>query len=147
LPRILSLCILSLAVFFAACASGPATTGGRPDGVAPQEVGSRHYRFSDVPVPGHFSLEKDKSFIYETGDASFKVGRLIYTGSGKTEDVVLFYQSEMINSGWKLVRTMEHGVTTMLFEKPGWICSVIVQSSFTSVTVEVQMGPRTATRQ
>ncbi len=107
-----------------------------------QEKKSSHFRITSVPVPGNFKFDRDNSFVYETGDRKITVGHLFYSGSGKLEDLVAFYQNEMINNQWVLVRTIEQEGTTMMFEKEGEVCDVFLKSSFASSTIEIQYGPR-----
>lgn len=107
-----------------------------------QEKDTTTYRFSDVPVPGKFKLDREKSFVYETGNSKLKIGRLIYSGTAKIEEVAAFYQHEMITHGWSLVRTIEQSGVTLLYEKSGWTCLVSLNSTFGQTTVEIQIGPK-----
>lgn len=101
-----------------------------------------HYRFSDVPIPAPFKLDREKSFVYEAGASKIKIGRLIYTGYGKLDELAAFYQNEMPKSGWTLVRTIEQSGIGLLYEKQGWSCLVNLSSSFFQSTVEIQLGPK-----
>lgn len=135
--RIFTLILL----FCSACAE--VQTGGTTNSSGVDKDVATHYRFSDVPVPGKFQLDRDKSFVYETGNSKLKIGRLFYSGSKKIEEVATFYQNEMVNHGWVMVRTIEHSGATMIYEKAGWTCLVTLSSSsFGQTTVEIQLGPK-----
>lgn len=127
-------------LFFWGCAE--MQTGGTSGGTALEKESTSHYRFSDVPVPGKFKLDREKSFVYETGNNKVKVGRLIYSGTGKIEEVAAFYQGEMHSHGWVLVRSMELSGATLLYEKQGWSCMIAINSSFGQSTIEIQVGPK-----
>lgn len=127
-------------LFFSACAEMQTTSSA--SGSSVEKESTTHYRFTDVPVPGKFKLDRDKSFIYETGNSKIKVGRLFYSGSGKMEEVAAFYQGEMTGHGWALIRSMEQSGITLLYEKQGWSCLVAINSSFGQSTIEIQLGPK-----
>lgn len=137
-----STCFFAAAIllFFSACAEMQTT--GASSGSSVDKESTTHYRFTDVPVPGKFKLDRDKSFIYETGNSKVKVGRLFYSGSGKMEEVASFYQGEMTGHGWNLIRSMEQSGITLLYEKQGWSCLVAINSSFGQSTIEIQLGPK-----
>lgn len=100
------------------------------------------YPFSDIPVPNGFDRNHSKSFVYESGSGSVKVGRFFYSGWGKSADVVSFYQNEMINKGWSLVNAIKHEMTILNYEKEGWVCALMIKASLGKVFVEIQAGPK-----
>ncbi len=130
----------TLLLFLGGCAE--MQTGGTSGGTGLEKETTSHYRFSDVPVPGKFKLDREKSFVYETGNNKVKVGRLLYSGTGKIEEVAAFYQGEMPGHGWALVRSMELSGATLLYEKQGWSCMIAINSSFGQSTIEIQVGPK-----
>ena len=98
--------------------------------------------FVDVPVPDGFNRNQSKSFVYETGNADMKVGRLFFDGATGLKPTVEFYQNEMINKGWALVNSMASTDTILNYRKEGWICTVIIRPrSFSRSIVEIQIGP------
>lgn len=138
LAAISCICLLGLAsceTMKAGTAPGTSETGGEKESTA-------HYRFSDVPVPASFKLDREKSFVYETGSSAVKIGRLFYTGMSRVDDLVAFYQGEMVNNGWSLVRIIEQSNTIMLYEKKGWVCTVYITGGTFRSTIEIQLGPR-----
>ena len=107
-----------------------------------REVISNALPFIDVPVPSGFIRDQLKSFVYETGNEHMKVGRLFFEGNKSLEDVVKFYQNEMVNKEWTLVNSMASKDTILNYRKTGWICTVIVRPrSFNRSNIEVQIGP------
>ena len=106
------------------------------------EIINSAFPFTDVPVPSGFSRDQLKSFIYETGDDSVKVGRLFFNGSLSLKQTVEFYQNEMINKGWALANSMASTDTILNYQKEGWMCTVIIRPrSFSRSVIEVQIGP------
>jgi len=100
------------------------------------------YPFSDIPVPSNFSQDNSKSFIYESGSGTVKVGRLIYSGWENLEETITFYQNEMLNKGWTLVNSIKHESYILNYEKEGWLSSVILNSKLGKTFIEIQAGPK-----
>ena len=100
------------------------------------------YPFSDIPVPHGFERDHAKSFIYESGSGTVKVGRFFYSGWSDLSDVVTFYQNEMVNKGWNLVNAIKHETTIMNYEKEGWVCAVMIKSMLGKASIEIQAGPK-----
>ncbi len=100
------------------------------------------YPFTDVPVPYGFSADRKKSFVYESGTGTFKVGRLYYSGWNKPREVVDYYQNAMINKGWELINSLVHEGTILNYQKEGWACTLIVTEALLKTNVEIQIGPK-----
>ena len=100
------------------------------------------YPFSDIPYPQGYAFDSSKSFIYEAGSGTVKVGRFIYSGWSDFNGVVIFYENEMINKGWKLVNAIKHEVTVLNYEKEGWVCTLMISSKMGQVFIEIQAGPK-----
>ena len=133
---------ISLVVCILLLLFGCAELGTKNSADTGDKDSTSHYRFSDVPIPAPFKLDREKSFVYEAGVSKIKIGRLIYTGNSKLDDLAAFYQNEMPKSGWTLVRTIEQAGIGLLYEKQGWSCLVNLSSSFLQSTVEIQLGPK-----
>ena len=98
------------------------------------------YRFTDVPVPYKFKLDRDKSFTYEAG--SFKAGTITYTGWSKLDALVDFYKKEMPAFEWEMVSIFEHNDVTIVFSKEGWNCTVNLSSgNLGGSKIRIQIGP------
>ena len=115
------------------------TTQAPPPPPPPPEVA---YPFSDIPVPDGFARNHSKSFVYESGSGAIKVGRFFYSGWGSLDEVVGFYQNEMINKGWSLVNSIKHENTILNYEKDGLVCSLMVRSVLGKAYIEIQAGPK-----
>lgn len=120
----------------------PNTGEMRKQGLVPNEDAYLHSRFPDIPFPQKFKFERDKSFLYETGTGAVKVGRLFFSGWASLDEAIAFYQNEMINKGWALVRLIEHEGVMMLYDKKGWVCTIILTSTLGQSNVEIQVGPK-----
>lgn len=101
-------------------------------------------RFSDIPVPQGFKLDRSRSFVYEAGH--IKAGLLCYEGGTFTMDkIISFYKAEMPPFQWKLTNSFESTDATLYFEKPGWFCRIQIQSSkFRKTDLFISLGPKTA---
>ena len=100
------------------------------------------YPFSDIPVPSGFDRNHSKSFVYESGSGAVKVGRFFYSGWGKLDEVISFYQNEMVNKGWSLINTIKHETTILNYEKEGGICVLMIRSTLGRIEIEIQAGPK-----
>ena len=101
------------------------------------------YPFDDIPIPPDFSRNNSKSWIYESGSGTVKVGRLFFSGYKKQDQVLTFYQNEMLNKGWNLVNSIKTDANQVLhYEKEGWISTIILHSNFVSTFIEIQAGPK-----
>jgi len=99
-------------------------------------------QFANIPIPDGFSLDREKTFIYESGSGSVKVGRLYFSVWNKVEDVVEYFRNEMPPKGWTSIRIIEHQVTVMLYETETELCTVIVEPSIGKTKIEIQVGPK-----
>ena len=98
------------------------------------------YRFTDVPVPSKFKLDRRKSFIYEAG--SFKAGIITYTGWSKLDALVDFYKKEMPDFEWKMISIFEHNDITLVYSKEGWNCTVNLSSAnLGGSRITIKIGP------
>ena len=100
------------------------------------------YPFSDIPIPNGFERDHAKSFVYESGSGTVKVGRFFYSGWNSLDDVVNFYQNEMVNKGWSLVNSIKHETTILNYEKEGWVCALMIESKLGRAIIEIQAGPK-----
>lgn len=99
-------------------------------------------RFSNIPIPKKYDLDRDKSFIYESGSGRVKVGRLHLTGWGGPENVIMFYRNQMVKKGWNLIRVTEQETTVLLYEQNDQICTVVIVKSFGKTSIDIQFGPK-----
>jgi len=98
------------------------------------------YRFTDIPVPTNFKLDRKKSFIYQSG--LIKAGILTYSGWSKLETIIDFYKEEMPNLDWEIINTFEHNSVIMHYRKDGWNCVIKLDSKkLGGSKIEIQIGP------
>ena len=99
-------------------------------------------QFSNIPLPEGVELNRDKTFIYESGSGDVKVGRLSFSLWNRAGDVVEYFRNEMPGRGWQSIRIIEHDVTIMLYEMENEVCTVIVEPSMGKTKIEIQIGPK-----
>ncbi len=99
-------------------------------------------RFGNVPIPPGFDLDRNKSFIYESGSGAVKVGKLHLSGWNDEDEVIEFYRNEMVTKGWSSISIMEQKITVMVYEQEGQICTIMVEPSFSKTHVEINVGPK-----
>ncbi|MZH13190.1 MAG: hypothetical protein F3742_00255 [Nitrospinae bacterium] len=122
------------------CAGWDIKNNGAPPPPPPVE---KAYPFIDIPVPPDFSRNEPKSWIYESGSGTVKVARLFFSGHKKQEDVLTFYQNEMLNNGWTLVNSVKTEQDQILnYTKEGWVSTIKLHSNFLSTFIEIQAGPK-----
>lgn len=122
-------------------------TGSSEDGTIVQEtiieelpISEPLSRFSDIPVPDNFKLDRKKTFVYEA--EGIKAGFLTYVGKSDLENLIAFYKSEMLPFQWKLINIFEFNNATMHFRKPGWNCTIQIQpSQYSKTTIGISVGP------
>ena len=127
--KYISLFLLALLVgapvLFAGCVSKESPRPHRGTaGNVKDSLSSLSKRFSNIPIPKKYDLDRSKSFIYESGKGDVKVGRLHLTGWGGQDEVIVFYRNEMVKRGWDLIRVTEQEATIMLYGQDSQICTV-----------------------
>lgn len=138
--RLILLLLFGAWMFTAGCATWEEMTAKKPP--SPPPPPEMVYPFSDIPVPNEFERDHDKSFVYESGSGDVKVGRFFYSGWSSLNDVVAFYQNEMVNKGWSLVNAIKHETTILNYEKEGWVCVLMIKSTLGKAFIEIQAGPK-----
>lgn len=120
----------------------PAQTVGSSPGLSRDENTPTSLGFADVPIPTKFKFDRSKSFIYEAGSGTVKVGRLFFSGWAKLDDVIAFYQNEMINNDWTMLRVVGQAGSTLEYEKEGVMCTVTITSSLGKSNLQIVIGPK-----
>ncbi len=127
-------------VWLAGCATWEEMTAVKPP--PPPPPPEMVYPFSDIPVPDGFERDHSKSFVYESGSGTVKVGRFFYSGWSNLSEVVSFYQNEMVNKGWSMVNSIKHETTILNYEKEGWVCALMIKTTLGKAYIEIQAGPK-----
>jgi len=99
-------------------------------------------RFANVPIPPGFDLDRSKSFIYESGSGSVKVGKLHLTGWNSPDEVIEYFRNEMVSKGWHSISIMEQKTTVMVYEQETQVCTITVEPSFGKTQVQINVGPK-----
>lgn len=124
------------------CAQSPKKAGSPPSAEKEPPPPAVALQFPSIPIPKGTELDRDKTFIYESGSGKVKVGRLVFSVWNKTQDVVDYFREEMVKNGWKSVRTMEHTDTILLYERKGKVATIIIKHSMGKTHIEIQIGPK-----
>ena len=137
-PLITFLALAAIASFFLGCASTASNTDSDGKKLPPPIA----IQFSSIPLPDGIELNRNKTFIYESGSGAVKVGRLSFSLWNRVGEVVEYFRNEMPSRGWQLVRVIEHDVTVMLYEMEGDVCTIIVEPTLGKTQIEIQIGPK-----
>ncbi len=136
---------LFILIFLSGCATWDSWDIGL-DGKSeppPPPVTEIAHPFEDIPVPSGFSRDNDKSWIYESGSGTVKVGRLFFSGWENMDHVLPFYQNEMLNKGWTLVNSIKTEKNQILnYEKEGSVSTIMLRSRLMTTFIEIQVGPK-----
>jgi hypothetical protein len=140
IKRLFLLLLFGIWLSATGCATWEEMTAAKPP--APPPPPELVYPFSDIPIPNGFERDHTKSFVYESGSGDVKVGRFFYSGWSELNEVVSFFQNEMVNKGWSLVNSIKHETTILNYEKEGWLCALGIKSTLGKTFVEIQAGPK-----
>jgi hypothetical protein len=99
-----------------------------------------YLHFNDVLIPPELNINRDRSFVFETG--GFKAGTLILKGYVDPDSVADFFKRSMPNDGWTLKSIFRHPKTVLLFEKMGKSCIITIYESTLWTHVEVWVAPQ-----
>ena len=108
----------------------------------PPPVQITAYPFSDIPVPSGFSRDDSKSFVYESGSGSVKVAKIIFSGWENLDQVITFYQNEMLNNGWAPGTSIRDKIYILNYDKEGWAATVTLSSNYGKTIIGIQAGPK-----
>ena len=138
---------LLLAVLLAAgCRSGGAKPAGEPvpreKSQAAAQPAGMYLDFEDVAVPMGLTLEKARSYVYQT--AGLKAGVLSFSSSKSLSALAAFFETNMPRDNWTLVSTFRFGKTIQYYQKDRKICLILIENrtDVDLVRVEVWVSPR-----
>ena len=132
-----------MTIFFSGCSNLDLGLNKKTSTLPPAPVTvETAYPFSDIPVPFDFKRDISKSFIYESGSGTIKVGRFVYTGWENIEKITTFYKNEMINRGWSLINSIKHENFILNYQKEGWVSTITLHSNIGRTIIEIQAGPK-----
>lgn len=99
-------------------------------------------QFPVLPFPPGYEMDRDRSFIYESGRGQVKVGGIHLSVFDTPDDMVSFYRAEMKSKGWRLIQMVDHRGTLMLYEKKTLICTIVIESSAEKTLIVIHIGPK-----
>ena len=141
----LTIVLLFILLLFPGCATWESWDIGLDEESEPPPplVIETAHPFSDIPVPSGFSRNNGKSWIYESGSGTVKVGRLFFSGRKNMDEILPFYENEMLNKGWNLVNSIKTEKRHILnYEKEGCVSTIMLRSNIVSTFIEIQVGPK-----
>lgn len=141
--------LISFTIVMALTVMGPGFLGCAPKAYSPNSGGDGKsppppiaLQFASIPLPDGVVLNRDKTFIYESGSGTVKVGRLSFSLWNRADEVVEYFRNEMPGRGWQSIRIVEHDITIMLYEMENDICTIIVEPGLGKTKIEIQIGPK-----
>ena len=97
------------------------------------------YTFPDIPVPKELSLERDKSFIYET--PTVKAGVLVLRGNVDVASLETYFKVNMAKNGWRFVNSYKYGDVILNFMKEDRASNIRTTRDAFTTQVEIWVGP------
>ncbi len=112
---------------------------GKPEVRQPTVIPTS-FRFEDIPIPPGMTLNRNESFIYETG--AIKTGLLIYEGKGEMEKLAGFFKEQMPKYRWRLMSNFELHNIMLSFIKEGWSSVIYILPMESEMKrIEIRTGP------
>ena len=127
------LCASACTMFQKSAVQGEAAT---PQKEAANEV---FYTFPDIPVPKELTLQRERSFIYETPHV--KAGVLVLTGNVEMASLEAYFKVNMAKNGWRFVNSYKYGDVILNFVKDDKASNVRATRNAFTTQVEIWVGP------
>ncbi|MDH5763976.1 MAG: hypothetical protein OEZ51_13450 [Nitrospinota bacterium] len=140
-----TLLILSLMlVGISACVTPPSGTEGETQAKAMEASLPRpvNMQFPILPFPTGYEMDRDRSFVYESGQGKIMVGGIHLVVADTPDQMVSFYRAGMQEKGWRLIRMVDHRGTIMLYETKTLICTITVEPMVEKTQVIIHIGPK-----
>jgi hypothetical protein len=97
------------------------------------------YTFPDIPVPKELTLQRDRSFIYET--PHMKAGVLVLTGNVDMASLETYFKANMVKNGWRFVNSYKYGDVILNFVKDDRTSNIRETRDAFTTRVEIWVGP------
>ena len=140
-----SLCVSGfLALLLLHACSGPQSAAlDRPDAGEPNPSPPPILsQFPNLPFPAEHELDRERTFIYQSGRGEIMVGGIHLLVPHPPAQVARFYSAEMENRDWRLVRRVDHDNTAMLYERGSAICTISIKPEAETTRVIIEIGPK-----
>lgn len=98
-----------------------------------------YYDFDDISIPPELTLDKERSFIYET--STLKTGILVFKGRIDISSLVTFFQDSMKKSNWVFINSFKYKGYILNFQKENKSCLITLYDKAFNTIVEVRVGP------
>jgi len=108
----LSLCACSGMNTRATAESGPAAPGSQAE---TYDNPNYYYLFDDILVPNGMEHTADEDFSFDT--QQFKAGIQNFQGRVVFDDLINFFQNNMVKDGWRKVSAVRSKKSILIFEK------------------------------
>ena len=140
--------VLLLAIFslmaLPACSGTPtAASNDKQDpaekAALPRPIG---LQFPNLPFPAEHELDRERTFIYESGRGNVKVGGIHIIVPDAPAQVTRFYRTGMKDKDWRLIRQVSHEGTAMLYENSDMICTITLKPEEATTRVIIEIGPK-----
>lgn len=138
----LPLLLLALLMVSASCAQIEKTLGmeGGSNEV-PEQATASYMDFEDVKIPYNLTVNRNDSFIYQSG--GFKAGVLRLYGDAEAPEVMSFFQTNMLQEGWTLLTSFKYQKNILVFTKDGRVCLIMSEPpvGWSDLVVEIWVAP------
>ena len=98
-----------------------------------------YYDFGDVLIPKELKIQKQQSFIYQTG--GFSAGVLVLRGRIESNSLILFFENNMIKDNWEIIGSLKSERSMLLFQKEQRWCVMNIVDQALSTQVEIWVVP------
>lgn len=105
--------------------AGNQTQGGQPE---TYENPNYYYLFDDILVPNGMDHDADDDFSFDT--QQFKAGIQHFSGRVVFDDLVNFFQNNMIKDGWRKVTAVRSKKSMLVFEKSNKAAIIELEDGF-----------------
>ena len=86
-------------------------------------------------IPSNFQLIENESLVFESGD--IYRAYLIYKGEGYIQDLVNFYDKEMVKAGWKKISALIGKDAMLAFQKENLIIVIKIQYGLSNTYLRI----------
>lgn len=124
----------ALALLLAGCES----FGSSRRATAPPAM--QHQLLADIPLPGGFKLDDDRSVGRVVGKT--RLARCVFEGNTDRAAVNRFFKEYMPSGGWELLEErFDRGVYYMRYQSPQESCSLTIGRETFKTVITVDVGP------
>ncbi len=125
--------------------TGPAATGNQAE---TYENPNYYYLFDDILVPNGMEHTAGDDFSFDT--QQFKAGIQNFEGRVVFDDLINFFQNNMVKDGWRKVSAVRSKKSILIFEKPNKAAIIELVDGFkakaTVFALEYKTGSSSSSR-